>query len=52
MHNNAALTVRAGEPNSCKTGWHQFTDAVIARNEKERHCFIMGFFCASETGVD
>ena len=29
---NAALTVRAGEPNShAKIGWHQFTDAVIQK---------------------
>lgn len=34
---NAALTVRANEPNShAKTGWHQFTDAVIGKLSSER----------------
>lgn len=41
---NAALTVRAGEPNShAKTGWHQFTDAVIKKvsDEKEGVVFLL-----------
>lgn len=41
---NAALTVRAAEPNShSKTGWHQFTDAVIKRisDEKEGIIFLL-----------
>lgn len=41
---NAALTVRAGEPNShSKIGWHQFTDAVIkkASDEKEGIVFLL-----------
>jgi len=41
---NAALTVRAGEPNShSKIGWHQFTDAVIKKvsNEKEGIVFLL-----------
>lgn len=41
---NAALTVRAGEPNShAKTGWHQFTDAVIKKvsDEKEGIVFLL-----------
>jgi len=34
---NAALTVRAGEPNShSKTGWHLFTDAVIKKISDEK----------------
>ncbi|HVX28060.1 MAG TPA: uracil-DNA glycosylase [Parafilimonas sp.] len=34
---NAALTVRAGEPNShSKIGWHQFTDAVIKKISDEK----------------
>src|SRR5438552_9750700 len=34
---NAALTVRAVEPNShAKTGWHQFTDAVIKKVSDEK----------------
>jgi uracil-DNA glycosylase len=41
---NAALTVRAGEPNShSKIGWHQFTDAVIKKvsDEKEGIVFLL-----------
>lgn len=41
---NAALTVRAGEPNShAKIGWHQFTDAVIKKlsDEKEGTVFLL-----------
>ena len=41
---NAALTVRAGDPNShSKIGWHQFTDAVIkkASTEKEGLVFLL-----------
>ena len=41
---NAALTVRAGEPNShSKLGWHQFTDAVIQKvsDEKEGIIFLL-----------
>jgi len=41
---NAALTVRAGEPNShAKLGWHQFTDAVIRKvsDEKEGIVFLL-----------
>jgi uracil-DNA glycosylase len=41
---NAALTVRAGEPNShAKIGWHQFTDAVIKKlsDEKEGIVFLL-----------
>ena len=41
---NAALTVRAGEPNShAKIGWHQFTDAVIKKvsDEKEGIIFLL-----------
>ena len=41
---NAALTVRAGEPNShSKIGWHQFTDAVIKKvsDEKEGIIFLL-----------
>ena len=41
---NAALTVRAGEPNShSKLGWHQFTDAVIQKvsDEKEGIVFLL-----------
>lgn len=41
---NAALTVRAGEPNShAKTGWHHFTDAVIKKvsDEKEGIVFLL-----------
>ena len=38
---NAALTVRAGEPNShAKIGWHQFTDAVIKRASEEKEGII------------
>jgi len=34
---NAALTVRAQEPNShAKIGWHQFTDAVIQKISSEK----------------
>lgn len=41
---NAALTVRAAEPNShSKTAWHQFTDAVIKKvsEEKEGIVFLL-----------
>ncbi len=41
---NAALTVRAKEPNShAKIGWHQFTDAVIKRisDDKEGIVFLL-----------
>jgi uracil-DNA glycosylase len=41
---NAALTVRAGEPNShSKIGWHQFTDAVIKKisDEKQGIVFLL-----------
>jgi uracil-DNA glycosylase len=41
---NAALTVRAGEPNShAKIGWHEFTDAVIKKvsDEKEGVVFLL-----------
>jgi uracil-DNA glycosylase len=41
---NAALTVRAGEPNShSKIGWHEFTDAVIKKvsDEKEGIVFLL-----------
>lgn len=41
---NAALTVRANEPNShSKIGWHQFTDAVIKKisDEKEGIVFLL-----------
>ena len=41
---NASLTVRDGEPNShAKTGWHQFTDAVIQKvsDEKEGIIFLL-----------
>lgn len=41
---NAALTVRAGEPNShAKIGWHQFTDAVIKKvsDEKKGIVFLL-----------
>lgn len=41
---NAALTVRAKEPNShAKIGWHQFTDAVIKKisDEKEGIVFLL-----------
>jgi len=41
---NAALTVRANEPNShSKIGWHQFTDAVIKKisDEKEGMVFLL-----------
>ncbi len=41
---NAALTVRASEPNShSKNGWHQFTDAVIKKvsDEKEGIVFLL-----------
>ena len=41
---NAALTVRAREPNShSKIGWHQFTDAVIKKvsDEKEGIVFLL-----------
>ncbi len=41
---NAALSVRAGEPNShAKIGWHQFTDAVIKKisDEKEGMIFLL-----------
>ena len=38
---NAALTVRASEPNShSKNGWHQFTDAVIKKVSDEREEII------------
>jgi uracil-DNA glycosylase len=38
---NAALTVRAGEPNShAKIGWHQFTDAVIKKVSDEAEGII------------
>ncbi len=38
---NAALTVRAGEPNShSKTGWHLFTDAVIKKISDEKRGVI------------
>src|SRR6478609_66464 len=38
---NAALTVRAGEPNShSKIGWHQFTDAVIKKVSDEAEGII------------
>ncbi len=38
---NAALTVRAGEPNShSKIGWHQFTDAVIKKISDEKKGII------------
>ncbi len=41
---NAALTVRAKEPNShSKIGWHQFTDAVIKKisDDKEGVVFLL-----------
>ncbi len=41
---NAALTVRAGEPNShAAFGWHQFTDAVIETisNKKDKIIFLL-----------
>jgi len=41
---NAALTVRAGEPNShAKIGWHQFTDSVIKKisDEKQGIVFLL-----------
>ena len=41
---NAALTVRADEPNShSKIGWHQFTDAVIKKisDEKDGIIFLL-----------
>ena len=41
---NAALTVRAAEPNShSKIGWHQFTDSVIKKvsDEKEGVVFLL-----------
>jgi uracil-DNA glycosylase len=41
---NAALSVRANEPNShSKIGWHQFTDAVIKKvsDEKEGIVFLL-----------
>jgi len=41
---NAALTVRANEPNShSKTGWHLFTDAVIKKisDEKQGMVFLL-----------
>src|SRR5438045_9655591 len=41
---NDALTVRSWEPNShAKTGWHQFTDAVIKKisDEKEGIIFLL-----------
>lgn len=41
---NAALTVRASDPNShAKIGWHQFTDAVIKKvsDEKEGVVFLL-----------
>ena len=41
---NAALTVRASEPNShAKIGWHQFTDAVIKRisDDKKGIVFLL-----------
>src|SRR6476660_2539792 len=38
---NAALTVRAAEPNShSKIGWHQFTDAVIKKASDEKQGVI------------
>jgi uracil-DNA glycosylase len=38
---NAALTVRAGEPNAhAKIGWHQFTDAVIQKISDERQGIV------------
>lgn len=38
---NAALTVRAGEPNShAKIGWHQFTDAVIQKISDARQGIV------------
>lgn len=38
---NAALTVRAGEPNShSKIGWHQFTDAVIKKISDEKNGIV------------
>lgn len=38
---NAALTVRAGEPNShAKIGWHQFTDAVIKKVSDDREGIV------------
>ena len=41
---NAALTVRAKEPNShSKNGWHQFTDAIIKKisDDKEGIVFLL-----------
>lgn len=50
---NAALTVRAGEPNShAKIGWHQFTDAVIhtVSEKKENVVFLLwGKFAQDKT---
>ena len=38
---NAALTVRAAEPNShSKIGWHQFTDAVIKKASAEKQGLV------------
>ncbi|HUC80479.1 MAG TPA: uracil-DNA glycosylase [Flavisolibacter sp.] len=50
---NAALTVRAGEPNShAKIGWHQFTNTVIQKvsDQKENVVFILwGKFAQEKT---
>ena len=50
---NAALTVRAGEPNShAKIGWHQFTNTVIQKvsDLKENVVFILwGKFAQEKT---
>lgn len=50
---NAALTVRAGEPNShAKIGWHQFTNAVITKisEQKKNMVFLLwGKFAQDKT---
>jgi len=53
---NAALTVRAAEPNShAKIGWHQFTNSVIEKISKQKEnvvFFFVGKIRAGKTGVD
>lgn len=52
---NAALTVRANEPNShAKIGWHEFTDAVIQKisDSKEGVVFLLwGRFAQDKQGL-
>lgn len=51
---NAALTVRAAEPNShAKIGWHQFTDTVIktVSDEKQHVVFLLWGKFAHEKAV-